>query len=331
MANLQQLFLWRFPLLFISLWLFTSSCQKMNDTVRVIVDKTFLFNDLPSASALSVSGDSIYVAGDDTPVLYQLDKTFRQVGRFLLLPHFAGQQRIPKPQKPDLESMAEGFCDGQPCLALFGSGSLSPQRDSMYLFFPGAPDSTQVFDVNFLYQQIRESAAITADELNIEGAVIAGETLHLFNRGRNFVASLSWPQLLKSLYQKTNIFDLKVVISPVSLPTHQGVPMGFSGATLAPGTNWVLFTATVEDTKNWYDDGEILGSYAGGLYLPESGAAEITWLAPVTDHNGVGVKDKIESITCLHTDVQGYLHALAVTDNDDGTSKLLKIIIKMNP
>lgn len=302
----------------------------MDDTVRVIVDKTFLFNDLPSASALSVSGDSIFVAGDDTPVLYQFDKAFRQVGTFLLLPHFAGQERIPKPQKPDLESMAEGLYDGKPCLALFGSGSLSPQRDSMYLFFPGEPDNTEVFDINFLYQQIRESANITADELNIEGAVIAGETLHLFNRGRNFVASLSWTQLLKALYQKSNIFDLEVLITPVPLPDHQGVPMGFSGASLAPGTNWMLFTATVEDTKNWYDDGEILGSYAGGLYLPESGAAEITWLAPVTDHNGVGVKDKIESIAYLHTDAQGRLHALAVTDNDDGASKLLEIKIQVS-
>ncbi|MBK8705800.1 MAG: hypothetical protein IPN33_21065 [Saprospiraceae bacterium] len=262
--------------------------------------------------------------------MYQLDKTYQQVGKFLLLPHFAGQERIPKPQKPDLESMAEGLYDGKPCLALFGSGSLSPQRDSMYLFFPGAPDSTQVFDVNFLYQQIRESAGITADELNIEGAVIAGETLHLFNRGRNFVASLSWPQLLKSLYQKTNIFDLDVVINPVSLPAHQGVPMGFSGASLVPDSNWMLFTATVEDTKNWYDDGEILGSYAGGLYLPENGAAEITWLAPVKDHNGVAVKDKIESIAYLHTDAQGHLHALAVTDNDDGTSKLLALRLHMD-
>lgn len=316
----------KYTLFFAALLLF-GNCSDMNNQRNVVLEKVVFLGQVPSASALGMWGDSIYIAGDDASSIYQFDANLQLTDTYPLLPHFAGLQRIPKPLKPDIESMAEGLVDGKYCLALFGSGSLSPQRDSMYLFFPAEPGQSRAYDLGFLYRSICDITGIADDALNIEGAVIAGDTLHLFNRGRNFIASVSWPALLAALEAPAPT-PLTVDIKAVALPPHNGIQMGFSGACLVPGENWILFTATVEDTDNWYDDGEILGSYVGGLRLTVDGKAELLWLAPVTTPQGDMAIDKLESIACLSGG--NPLRALAVTDNDDGTSKLLELTIDVN-
>src|SRR6185437_3138844 len=96
----------------------------------------------------------------------------------------------------------------------------------------------------------------------------------------------------------------------------------------------VFFSASVENTSNAFDDGEILGSYIG--WMKEEDLYNNNEIDKVykpkgivlLEENGSPFKGKIESITILEKDVNTYI-ALAVTDNDSPSSELLMLEIEL--
>ena len=297
------------------------------------VEKVITLSNLPSGSGLAVDKAGIFVVGDDAPYLFRLNEAYSITHKYLLLEQYAQQERIPKQQKPDFESMAQVYWGGQPSLLILGSGSKSPERDSLLIVPLAQMEQPQRFSVTALYDLICQEENISREELNIEGAVLTQDDLLLFNRGRNSIISLNWMAVGEYLLQYTdstkpqqqlplNGEQFNMRIYPIQLPEIGENTARFSGACTIPGTTKVLFTASVEDTPNWIDDGEILGSFIGLLDEGEltQQLPPHTWL--IKNRDGETLKEKLESIDVLKMTDDG-LEALAVTDNDDGTSKLL--------
>ena len=121
-------------------------------------------------------------------------------------------------------------------------------------------------------------------------------------------------------------------VYPYQLPAINNIASGFSGGCIFDDK--VFFTASVENTPNAIDDGEVLGSYIGwmkqeDLYNKESGKVHEPEGVMLLEENGVAYKGKVESITILEKDAETYV-ALAVTDNDDaGPSELLMLEVKL--
>jgi hypothetical protein len=329
----KQLNLFQQTLFLLAVLLMNVQCMQKQKTSALTVEKTVLLDTIPSGSGLAVSAGSIYLVGDDTPYLFALNRQYQVTNQYLLLQEWAGSRRIPKSSKPDLESITVAPWEGEPSLLIFGSGSKSPERDSLLVMPLNALNNPGKYSLTRLYDAICSKEGIGRDSLNLEGAVMAGTNLWLLNRGTNSIIIIDWSKL--SVYIKSPVADPQAADTPLSessldievhqhqLPYISGKQARFSGACAIPGTSLILFTASVEDTENWIDDGEVLGSLVGVLDLeqPEKGVTEF-WI--ITDKEGNPLLEKLESIDVLESG-EDYLEILAVADNDKGSSLMLEL------
>ena len=228
---------------------------------------------LSAASGLVRVADQFYVVADDELHLGVFGAHGPVDTPVNLLRAFAGslpadaKQR--KAAKPDLEALAllpPWSLHPHGALLALGSGS-RPTREQAVLFsldtqgkVTGGP--TRV-DLSALYTPLR----CEFPDLNLEGAFVAGDALHLLQRGnrgdgRNACLRYDLQQTLAWLagtrpeppaLQSQRIVDLGKM---------GGVPLGLTdGAALSDG-NWV-FSAVSENTMDSYHDGACVGSVVG--------------------------------------------------------------------
>jgi hypothetical protein len=277
---------------------------------------------LPSGSALEQSGNLIFVVSDDAPYIYRCNLDGKPVDSIHLRHLPADQQRIPKPVKPDYEAAISGSVNGQEYLVAFGSGSLRPQRDSAIFISISDPASQSVVPLSALYAAMRAHAGIAEDDFNIEAAALQENRLLLFNRGTNHMFTLDWHATAAHLMEGAPVPTMRAALVP--LPKTGGYPTGISGACFL-NPRHVLFCASVEATTNWISDGEVLGSFIGILALNGEGQPRLIDSGPVLNETGDTIKDKVEGIYHLGQPDKGSLSVLAIVDNDDGSSRLLRI------
>ncbi len=281
---------------------------------------------IPSASGIEIIGNALYVMGDDSPWVFRLNEKWEVVEKTPVssIPATQGE-KIPKQLKPDLEAMASMG----PTLLLFGSGSKSPQRDVLICLDTDRSHDIKKYSLVQFYDSLCVSANLTRKELNIEAAVILNEDLFLFNRGKNRVFKLNIHELLA--HTEGNRPAPVPEAFRVTLPSLKGIEAGFSGAAVTPDSKQILFTASVENTPNWIDDGEILGSFIG--LFPLSGLKDS--LHPdciaITDGEKNTLNIKVESIAVRKQVSTGKLHLLLVTDNDGTTSELIEAELTLTP
>lgn len=317
-------FFWGVVLVIISI-----QCQMAHQEkeIPVLVEKMLTLDTVPSGSGLAVVDDSIFIVGDDSPWLFQYSTDYRPLGRYLLVSGFPLEGRIPKPVKPDFECLAEATEGESTLLLIFGSGSKSPERDMLIKVDVQQPNDPQIFSLTAFYDHLLSIMEGTRADLNIEAAVVIGKDLYLFNRGDNSIFVVDWRNLLENLPNEQALQELDIRQYKVELPEREGVSAGLSGACASPDQSSLIFTATLEATENWIADGEILGSYLGVLEVSklQEGRVASIWL--IEDSEGSPIKDKLESVAILDESPAGDIKALAVADNDDGTSKLLELRI----
>ncbi len=109
-------------------------------------------------------------------------------------------------------------------------------------------------------------------------------------------------------------------IKQYHLPEINGIEAGFSGATRFIKKPAIIFTASVENTENAYDDGEILGSFIGMIDIENdklSDSIQYTLIPALQEPL------KIESVTVDGKSSQNHLKVILVTDSDGGKSKAL--------
>lgn len=106
------------------------------------------------------------------------------------------------------------------------------------------------------------------------------------------------------------------------LPVLNGITARFSGACILPGEDLFLFTASVENTPDWINDREILGSYIGILDLkqPEDNKPVCVQIK----QNNKIFPGKVESIVVTYSN-ESVIVLVGVIDNDNGRSGLVEL------
>lgn len=263
---------------------------------------------LSAASGLVRAGAWLYLVADDehhlgllpagAAVLPHLPQAPLVQLHRILPGDLPAEPKARKKRKPDLEALA--LLPASPAhpsgaLLALGSGS-KPNRQRgvvIALDATGLPDGeAQVVDLSALYTPLRAEFA----DLNIEGAFVAHDALHLLQRGnkgdaRNACISYPLAPLLAWLAGtraappaplRTTLFDLGMV---------DGVPLGFTdGAAVPHGEGW-LFSAVAENTDDSYADGECVASAIGWVgadgvlqrMATLEGAPKVEGIAPAGD------------------------------------------------
>ena len=288
---------------------------------------------IPSASGIEITGKHIYMIGDDSPFLFRLNKKLEVLEKIQIAStkDLAGD-RIPKKQKSDWEAMTLVQHKGMNEIFVFGSGSKKKRKVLVRIGYDEKPVSVKTSSLKELYKKIIKTTGISKDDLNIEAAAANKEFLFLFNRGVNLVLKYK----LKEIFSYLDNGSIPTPeVFKINLPSIKNIQSGFSGATFVPGENKIIFCASVENSSNWIDDGEVLGSFIGLIDLEELFQSSKT-LEKFPGHTpdclpikeaGQILKIKVESVA-----VKGLsnkeLELLLVTDSDGGVSEIIEARLK---
>ena len=275
---------------------------------------------VPSGSGIAKYGDTYYVIGDDSPFLFSLNKEFEIISKTRLLDsaNFP-DERIIKAEKPDFETL-EMIDENE--LVVFGSGSKSPQRDIFIRVLFKDSVVIEKYDISEFYNNLRNLPILQDSELNIEATAYRDNQIFLFNRRKNLIIKFEYAGLLA--YIRGEMAFPKPEIREYFLPTINGIESGFSGATALKSEPKIIFTASVEDTDNAYDDGEILGSFIGMIDISNNSLADTFEYCriPNTEENL-----KVESVTIDEEISSGKTKVVLITDDDKGNSIIIESML----
>jgi hypothetical protein len=273
---------------------------------------------VPSASGIEFYADSYYVVGDNSAWLYHFNSAFEGLVKYQIHdPLNQVNDTIPKKVKPDFEATTLVTSSNQAQLYIFGSGSKSPMRDILVKVDLNNPRNYESLSLEKFYLKLKADGV---SELNIEGAVYANDYFYLLNRADNSIIRFAHVEF--EAFLRSPVQDLKFTKFKFVLPVVDNVQAAFSGATLIPGTDRMIFTASLEQTDNWIDDGAILGSYLGIINLNELQDTNEALVLPILE-NGTVSKVKIESVT-VKSATRQKVEVFMVTDSDGGASELIE-------
>ena len=225
---------------------------------------------LSAASGLACINSFIYVVADDELHLGVFRASSSEPGRLIRL--FEGELPASKvdrkKQKADFEALTllpsyKDYPFG--ALLALGSGSRPNRRLGALLGLDpqgavrGAP---QVVDCS----PILASLDGEFPGLNIEGAVVSGTELRLFQRGNQRHSKNAIIRFQLSTFLDAFSSD-QTAITPLAINTFdlgqiEGIPLCFTDAAALPdGT--MIFTAVAEDTDDNYKDGACAGAAVG--------------------------------------------------------------------
>ena len=279
-----------------------------------IVDEIQL-EKIPSGSGIIKSGEVYYVVGDDSPFLYSLDRDFKTISKTPLLAPVDFSERILKSEKPDFEAME--LIDKNE-IVVFGSGSKSPQRNIFLRILLGEPLKIEKYDISGFYSKLLQLPLFKDSELNIEATAFRNNQLFLFNRKPNLILRFEYKDFLA--YLSDGIDLPQPEIRQFSLPKINGIEAGFSGATALMDEPKIIFTASVENNQNAYEDGEILGSLIGILDISDNTISESFEYCHIPTS---GANLKVESVTVEKEISSGETKVVLISDDDQGNSTLL--------
>jgi len=275
-------------------------------------------NNYPSASAIEYYDGKLYLMGDDATNLLVLDTSLNIVDSIPII-SYSGN-RIPKDIKPDLEASALNADN----LILFGSGSLSPYRNSGWKYNLKTKDKDSI-NLEPLYLKAK---AIGIEQINIEGACFVSGKLILVNRGNK-----SYPHnhlIITDEKFLNNDSNIQISIIPFAPQKDTASFRGISGLCYAKESDKLILTVSTENTRSSHEDGPIGKSY---LWIIDNISTKINDRAlgqkRVIDLEYIDSRfkgQKIESATVIkETDKLIYLALVA--DNDDGSSTVFKMSI----
>lgn len=229
--------------------------------------------DLPitAASGLVKRGEQFYVIADDELSLFIF--RINEPQKHEALPLFPGSLpqdfKARKALKPDWESLCLlPKTQHEPeALVVIPSGSKKNRCLGSYLEFSGSTTSTPLkIDFFPIYEKLEE----TFKDLNIEGAVVQGNSFKLFQRGngeshQNAVIDLDLLQM-RELIRNRKSLEAKLIlkITHFNLGSLNKVAMGFTDA-CSLTNNQLFFLSVAENSQSTYEDGEYQGASLGCL------------------------------------------------------------------
>ena len=304
---------------------FTTFSKTSNAQIQLNVLEQKTLRGVPSASGITIINDSIFIIGDNSPFVFHLNKNFKIVSKLQVQKLEKTDTLFPKSIKPDFEAIELVSHKGKNTFYILGSGSKSPYRDVLFTIDNFSKNAIKNYSLESFYNIIKASKELDGKFLNIEGLAIDGDNMFLFNRGKNLVFQYSLKSFMN--YVKTGKNYPQAKIYELKLPKIKGIEAGFSGATAILNQNKLIFTASIEDTSNPIDDGEVLGSFVGIIDLKDlkNGYSPICSQISMNNEN---LKIKVESIAISKKTTENQLEIFMVTDSDGGNSEILKAELK---
>lgn len=290
-----------------------------NEKLRIEILEIKELQDIPGASGIAYNGKHIYIIGDNSPFLFRLNTELEEVSKTAIysVKNLEGG-KIPKKLKPDFEALE--LVRGSE-LVVFGSGSKSPRRDLLVRIFlkpTGDAEEIITYDLSSFYSRLKDLEVLRNEELNIEAVAFHKDLLYLFNRGRNILFIFNYDQFLRYLERQGELPAIEVV--QPRLPLLNSLQAGISGATIDEHQNLVL-TASVEDTDNAYDDGEVLGSFVGIVPLSQLKDETAYRFIAIGDE---GAPFKVESVAVQQKSSLNEAVLLLTTDSDGEQSLFIR-------
>jgi len=258
---------------------------------KFTLESQFQIIGIGSASGLVYKENSLFIISDNSSFLYQFDIPENELTRIPLVEN--AQENIPKKDKYDFESIA---LKGN-TFYIFGSGSTAKREKE--ITYNLETTATEEKDLSKLYKKIKQTASISDENLNIEGAIFYNEKWHLFQRG-NGANSKNGIAILNDNFDEKDTIEF----IPIQLPKIKHVESSFTDAILVEDK--IYFLATAEDTTSTYYDGEILGSIIGRI---DTQTMKIDFIQKITDTN------KFEGLT-LYNKTETKIAFLLCEDND---------------
>lgn len=272
-----------------------------------------------AGSAVRRWGGRVVITQDDVNALALLDERTGTL-ESLLLPRAEdgrrsfGEATGNKALKLDLEACVT-LRDGR--LIAFGSGSTAARERVVVV----SPDhGVRVIDARSLYAMLRAELEFAGSELNIEGAVVVGDVLRLFQRGNgaargelrpvDATGDLELAQFLAWL--DGGALPSLARVRQYELGRVHGVRLGFCDAAALPDGR-VAFVAGAEDSPDTYRDGVVVGCRFGILDGDDVRTADIV------DAEGEPSRLKLEGLE-LRSQGNGGWEFDVVADMDDPDS-----------
>lgn len=277
---------------------------------------------IPSGSGiLMLPGDSMLIVGDDATAVFLANVSTNKYREIPILNYGHKIYRENKDNKHDFESATWAGWKGRRYLLAFGSGSDKAGRDSLLFMDINVPAERKIISLRSFYRSLRMQTKTDSLAWNIEGSAVVGDTLVLMNRGNNVIITMNVNDFLDYLF---NGADVPLVQHfKVELPALENKEARLSGVSALAGSD-ILFCASVEDTPDWTKDGPVLGSYIGIYSLKDRKPGSFHLLK---DKDGKLLKEKIESVDVINAGAES-LRIVAIGDNDDGSSKVFKIVMQ---
>ena len=219
---------------------------------KILLSAFLKISGIGAASGIVHHNNSLYIISDNSGFLYEYKLLNNELSKHALIEN--ASQNIVKKQKPDFESITLKGNE----LHIFGSGSTVNRNKKIVFNLTTAV--SQENDLSLLYQKIKLEAAISDDQLNIEGAFYENENLYLFQRGNGLNSKNGIVKI-----DSNQKHDQEIGCQFVELPKIKHIETSFTDAILVE--NKIYFLACAEDTLSTYHDGEVLGSIIGCMNL----------------------------------------------------------------
>lgn len=309
------------------------------ESMEAVVEQKIFYQDLPSASGMEAAGVGYYVVGDDSPYLYLLDANYTLVEKTPLFDTTSfASGRIPKLEKADLESMAQFKYKNDDYLLLLGSGA-TVNRNKAFVVRLSDAKEVRAVDISTFYTFLQKILArqASSETLNIEGLASDETHFYLLQRrlaaGVNTIFRFKKEEFLDYLMEGKGLPNASAFY--IRLPQLGPYEAGFSGACIFEDK--LFFSASIENALSAVDDGEVLGSFVGFVPLYTLGRAgdaanplEVPALQ-LKNADGTMYTGKAESVVVQSKDESGGYKAIMVSDDDQGHSELLKVILRQKP
>lgn len=262
-----------------------------------------------AASGLIRAGDRLHVIADDENHLGIFPVAGSGPGRLIRLldGKLPAEPAARKARKPDFEALAyvpPSSAVPHGALLALGSGSTAQRRRGVMLALNASGEiagEPSIIDMEPLFTALDA----VFPEPNIEGAVIRGDEMMLFQRGNvgnpeNAVIRTNLAAVLASRP------PAPLAVEHIRLGDIDGVPLCFTDAAALPSGD-IVFSAIAEDTVDSYRDGALVGA-AVGVLNANLQLMHIETIKPLVKVEGVDARP-----------VGREIELLLVTDADDAT------------
>ncbi len=275
----------------------------------------------PSGSGIEFYDGKIYLAGDDAAGILVTNSRWKNAEEIKLFE--SEERRIPKKLKADLEATAILYLDNRVYLLVMGSGSKDLRNKGILLDIETGEKSE--IDCSIFYRRLKSEGIV---DLNIEGAAQVSDYFVFCNRGNK--TNPANQLIITGTDFFRNQRDAPIKLLDIDFSEYEGT-MGLSGAAYSYKHDWLIFTASTEDTVNSYEDGTIGKSYLGIIESAyrkiTKGRIRINELIDLPATNKKFDGYKIESV-CIQSERRHRMKLHLVADNDTGESYLFKIRLR---